>query len=188
MSDEIVNFIRQRASHADLSLPAPSQEEWLKILDAASRAPDHGNLKPWRFRVYQGEGRRKIGELYWQHALAEVPDLSEEKKEAFIKKAYRAPSILLVYANVQTHPKVPDFEQVMATSAAAQLALLGLESLGYGGIWRTGPACFTSKAKVLLSLSEEDQLVGLIYAGTPNSANREVKDTQIENHLEWVTD
>lgn len=188
MSVEIVNFIRQRASHADLSEPAPSREEWLQVLDAAGRAPDHGNLKPWRFRIYQGEGRRRIGELYWQHALAEVPSLAPEKKEAFIKKAYRAPSIVLVYAHAQAHPKVPDFEQVMATSAATQLLLLGLEAIGYGAIWRTGPACFTPQAKQLLALGEEDHLVGLLYVGTPNGANKIVQDTQIADLVEWVTD
>ncbi|TPE55517.1 nitroreductase [Maribrevibacterium harenarium] len=186
MSKEFVSFMRRRVSAATLDIPAPNKAEWRTILDAASRAADHGNLKPWRFRVYQGEARAQIGEIYWQHAKAEVPELPEDKKAGFVKKAYRAPAILMVYANVVEHPKVPRDEQIMATAAAAQQALLGLDAYGFGGIWRTGPACFTEQTKQLLGLAPNEEVVGLIYCGTPTQDLVYVGDTGIDDRLTFV--
>jgi nitroreductase len=188
MSKEFITFMRNRVSQPLLDDPAPKEEEWVSILDAASRAADHGNLKPWRFRIYEGEGRRKLGQIYWHYALSEVDSMPKSKEDAFIKKAYRAPSVLLVYTCVQDHPKVPAIEQVMATSAAAQQVLLGLEALGYGAMWRSGPACFTQKTKELLSLNQSDQIVGLIYVGTPKEKSKPVTETKLNERLEWVRD
>lgn len=188
MSEEFVNFIRNRVSQPILEEPAPSKEDWYRVLDAASRAADHGNLKPWRFRVYEGEGRGKLGEIYWQHAVSEVPDLPETKKASFLKKAYRAPSVLLVYAHIQEHPKVPAIEQIMAVSAASQQVLLALNALGFGAIWRTGPACFTQRTKSILGLEDNEQIVGLIYTGTATSHGSVPKETGIEERLDWICD
>ncbi|MBR7890297.1 nitroreductase [Marinomonas sp. A79] len=189
MSHEFISFMRNRVSHANLTSPAPSEKEWMSILAAASRAADHGNLKPWRFCVFEGEGRAQLGQIYWQHAVSEVSTISPEKEEAFIKKAYRAPTVLLVYAHVQEHPKVPAIEQIMAASAATQQVLLGLNALGYGAIWRSGPACFTQKTKDLLSLDNNDQIIGLIYVGTPATDKANTPhDVELDKLVTWVRD
>jgi nitroreductase len=188
MSKEFITFMRNRVSQPALNFPAPTEKEWVSILSAASRAADHGNLKPWRFCVFEGEGRAKLGKIYWHHALSEVDLMPESKEDAFVKKAYRAPAVLLVYARIQDHPKVPPVEQIMAASAAAQQVLLGLNALGYGGMWRSGPACFTQKTKELLSLQDNDQIIGLIYAGTPKEEPSNIPQVDLSTHLEWVRD
>ncbi|UTW01444.1 nitroreductase [Marinomonas rhizomae] len=188
MSKEFITFMRNRVSQPALDLPAPSETEWCSILEAASRAADHGNLKPWRFCIFEGEGRAKLGQIYWHHALSEVDSMPESKEEAFIKKAYRAPAVLMVYARIQDHPKVPAIEQIMAASAAAQQVLLGLNALGYGAMWRSGPACFTQKTKDLLSLKPNEQIIGLIYTGTPTEKQDLIREVELESHLTWVRD
>ena len=187
MSNDFIKFMRNRVSQPALASPGPSKEEWLEVLDAASRAADHRNLKPWRFRVYEGEGRNRIGQIYWQQALSELDDLDPSKEASFVKKAFRAPTILLVYAHIQEHSAVPDIEQIMATAAAAQQSMLGLNALGYGTMWRSGSACFTSKTKELLELDAEDQIVGLIYVGTPTAKPTAPEDTGIKERIEWVS-
>ena len=188
MSKEFIKFMRDRVSQSALTNPAPTDNEWESIISAASRAADHGSLKPWRFRIYEGEGRAKLGQVYWQHALSEVDSIPADKEGAFVKKAYRAPVVLLIYAHIQEHAKVPAIEQIMAASAAAQQVLLGLNALGYGGIWRSGPACSTQKTKMLLSLEENDQIIGLIYAGTPKEKSTFTPEVDLNTHLEWVRD
>ncbi|MCO4785779.1 nitroreductase family protein [Marinomonas atlantica] len=188
MSKDFLRFIRDRVSNNQLVEPAPSHEEWLEILDAASRAADHGNLKPWRFKIFEGEGRRKVGEVYWRHAKSEVEQLSDDKAEVFIKKAFRAPTVLLVYADIVDHPKVPEFEQLMAVAASAQQVLLGVEALDYAGIWRTGPAVFTDDAKEQLGLEPNQQVVGLIYVGTASVQAKRVEDTGITERITFVSE
>lgn len=178
--------MRDRVSNPQLTEPAPTRDQWWDLLDAASRAADHGGLKPWRFKVFEGEARAKIGQAYWLHAKSEVAQLTDDKADSFIKKAFRAPQILLVYADVVAHPKVPEFEQLMAVAAAAQQALLGLNAFGYAGIWRTGPAVFTDEAKALWGLSENQQVVGLIYAGTAAHEVARVENTGLVERLVFV--
>lgn len=188
MSNQVIEFMRNRVSQAALEAPGPNKEEWLDVLNAASRAADHGGLKPWRYKVYEGEGRNKIGQIYWQQALSEVPSLDPSKEASFIKKAFRAPTVLLVYAHTQVHPKVPAIEQIMTTAAAAQQAMLGLNALGYGTMWRSGPACFTQKTKDLLGLEMNEQIVGLIYVGTPTANKPKApEETGLDERLEWVS-
>jgi len=55
-------------------------------------------------------------------------------------------------------------------------------------MWRSGPACFTQKTKDLLNLQESDQIVGLIYVGTPTSTPKVPEETDFASRLEWVTE
>lgn len=188
MSQAFISFMRNRVSHAALTSPAPSESEWIAVLAAASRAADHGNLKPYRFCIFEGEGRARLGQIYWQHALSEVSSIPPDKEEVFVKKAYRAPTVLLVYAHIQEHSKVPAIEQVMAASAVTQQVLLGLNALGYGAIWRSGPACYTQKTKDILSLDSSDQIIGLLYVGTPQEQDKRIPEVSLNSHLKWVRD
>lgn len=182
---EFIQFMRERSSQNALLQPAPTKDEWVSILEAASRAADHGAIKPWRYRVYSGNSLDQIGECYWQHALATTPEMPLSKKDNFIQKAHRAPSVLVVYATLENHPKVPEIEQTMAVAAAAQQALLAIESLGYGAIWRTGPVAHSELTKTLLALGEQDQIVGFIYVGTPKLTDKKVKEVDLDGRLEW---
>lgn len=182
---DIIEFIRNRTSQAALIEPAPKRDEWVEILSAASRAADHGCLKPWRYRIYQGQSLDQLGECYWQHAQAETPSLESSKKAGFINKAHRAPAVLVVYAALEQHPKVPEIEQTMAVAAATQQVLLGLSAKGYGAIWRTGPVAHSELTKSLLGLNDNHQIIGFIYAGTPKKAEQKIKNVDLEGRLEW---
>ena len=51
-----------RSSAVRLVEPGPGRAELRRILAAGVRAPDHGRLQPWRFRVLEGDARRGLGE------------------------------------------------------------------------------------------------------------------------------
>jgi len=182
---EFIQFMRERSSQNALLKPAPSKGEWQCILEAASRAADHGAIKPWRYQIYSGQSLDLLGECYWQHALATTPDMPLAKKDNFIQKAHRAPAVLVVYAALEDHNKVPEIEQTMAVSAATQQVLLGLEAFGYGAIWRTGPVAHSDLTKQLLKIDNKHQIIGFIYVGTPKSADKKVKEVDLTGHLEW---
>ncbi len=186
MSSDIIRAMRTRASQNQLSGQGPTKAQWFDVLDAASRAADHGGIKPWRFRIFEGDAREQLGECYWQFAKSEVNELPESKRESFIKKALRAPSVLMAYASLEDHPKVPEIEQTMAVAASCQQVLLGLESLGYGAIWRTGPVAHSELTKSVLGLQENDQVVGFIYVGQTTEEKPYVEDTGIQSRVSWA--
>ncbi|EAQ63352.1 nitroreductase family protein [Marinomonas sp. MED121] len=182
---EFIQFMRERSSQNALLSPAPLKEEWQSVLEAASRAADHGAIKPWRYRIYSGKSLDLLGECYWQHALASTPEMPISKKDNFIQKAHRAPAVLLVTAALVEEAKVPKIEQTMAVAAATQQVLLGLEALGYGAIWRTGPVAHSQLTKSILGIEDHHQVIGFVYVGTAKALDKRVKEVDLTGHIEW---
>ena len=54
---------RRSGSAKAMTDPGPSPDQLRQILTVGTRVPDHGKLAPWRFIVFEGEGRSRMGEL-----------------------------------------------------------------------------------------------------------------------------
>ena len=61
---DALTLLHERSSMGKLGAPAPSAGQLEAIYQAALRAPDHKELRPWRFIEFSGEGRERLGELY----------------------------------------------------------------------------------------------------------------------------
>ncbi len=159
-----------RASPLTLGEPAPDAETELRIIAAALRAPDHGRLRPWAFISIRGEDRLRLGEILASSfrlreslAVAEAADRERQK-------ALRAPLILVVAARITDNPKVPAIEQIISAGAAAQNIMLASHALGFGAMWKTGPAAYHPIVKEALGLRPNDHIAGFIYIGTTVAA------------------
>jgi nitroreductase len=159
-------LLKSRASNGKLTEPAPDAESLRFALEAAARTPDHGALRPWRVHLVRGAARDKLGALMAEAARKQNPNLSAEELDKTRAKALRAPLIIVVSAAVQTHPKIPAIEQVLAAGAAAQNILLALYARGFSALWRTGGPAYDPDVKRAFGLRAEDALVAFIYAGT----------------------
>lgn len=135
---EALDALLTRVSHARLSDPAPSPEQLDRLFRVALRAPDHGQLRPWRFIVVEGEGRRALGDLYARALASRQPDAAEEALAKARNMPLRAPLLVVAVACLQDHPKVPHGEQLLAAGCAAHGLVLGAYAQGLGAMWRTG--------------------------------------------------
>jgi len=157
--------ILTRTSALKLGEPAPSHAHIEQIIEAGTRAPDHGRLRPWRFIVLEGAVRTKLGDAMAAMLLAKVPDIGTDQLNGERAKALRAPTIIAVAAKI-TRGKIPEIEQVLAAGAAAQNMFLAAQALGYGVMWKTGGAAYDKNVKALLGLAPEDHIVAWLYVGT----------------------
>ncbi|WP_299497270.1 NAD(P)H nitroreductase [uncultured Shewanella sp.] len=173
-----LDLLLTRQSTPRLTTPGPTQAQLEVILNAGARVPDHAGLTPWEFIIAQNEGLNKLGEIFKQAAENEGSD------EAFIEKAckmpQRAPMVITVVAKTQVHQKVPILEQHLSAGCAVMAMQQAAFAQGLGGIWRTGPLSFNADVHQLLGLSEQDQIVGFLYLGTPvlNAPTKAVKAGQ----------
>src|SRR5690625_6779573 len=71
---DAISALHERVSIAKVTAPAPNAEQREAIFRAATRAADHKRLRPWRFLVIEGEGLRRLGDLFETAALEEAPD------------------------------------------------------------------------------------------------------------------
>jgi nitroreductase len=136
------------------------------ILHAASRAPDHGRLKPWKLIVLEGSNREPFAAAAAQAKRRRTPALTDEQVAADRDKILRSPTLIVAGCSVRAHPKVPEIEQVIATGAAVENLFLAAHGLGYGVMWKTGAAAYDPEVKSTLGLDPADHIVGIIHLGT----------------------
>lgn len=163
---DLLEGIRSRTTAAKLKAPGPTREHIEHIIGAAVHAPDHGRLRPWRFVVLQGAARERLGDAMAKKLVEKLPDASPDQLENERRKALRAPTIIVAAARITKSGKIPEIEQIEAVTAAVQNMLLAAHALGYGAMWKTGPAAYDPNIKVMLGLAPEDHVVALLYVGT----------------------
>lgn len=183
----ILHFIQQRNSAIKLIAPAPSPKELDQLIQAALRAPDHARLKPARFLTVSGDGLGRLGQLFVDATEKNLDTaLSDEQKTDILALTQRAPMILIPYAHLQNHPKVPEIEQKLSVACAVQNILLGCESLGYQAIWRTGEMAYDAFVSQSLGLESNEVLLGFIYIGTQTGRVKPIPSYDNEDFIrDW---
>ncbi len=192
---DLFEAIATRRSIARLGEPAPDDDQLRRILRAAACAPDHGELRPFRFTVLRGPALVSFGYVLEDSYLARCADRGVEpmaaKADKERTKLGRAPLVVVFSAVRSMSVTVPWEEQVAACAAAAQNALLAATALGFGSMWRTGEPCYDGRVKAALGLRQEDAMVGFLYFGTPLPDGR-VKGPRVTDLdglvQEWVPD
>ncbi|ODA71623.1 nitroreductase [Streptomyces sp. AVP053U2] len=171
----VLNAVLTRRSAPRLAEPVPDPAELARLVQAAATAPDHGRLRPWRLVAVSGDERARHGDV-----LAEAADTPEQARRA-AAKPLRAPLLLtIVHRPVPDHPKVPEWEQLAATTGMVTTLSLLLHSHGFASIWRTGAAIQAPQVHKYLGIDDDEQLLGWLYVGTrcaSDAADRRPLDT-----------
>lgn len=162
---DTLEAVASRASATRLGDPGPTADDLETIIAAATRAPDHGRLTPWRFVVFEGAGRERLGELLVRSLARRDPDADAKALEREAAKVLRAPVVIAVVAAIQAG-KIPEIEQVLAVGAGVQNMILAAHALGYGTMWKTGAPAYDPELKTDLGFSEADHIVAFVYLGT----------------------
>jgi len=183
---DAIELLTQRTSCGMLEAPAPTPKQLELMFQAASRAPDHGLLRPYRFLTIQGEALDRLGQLYLEASLAKNPDLEESQRNRLLNMPRRAPMILVAIAVKQDHPKVPEIEQVMTAACAAQAVVQAAYAQGVGAMWRSGDLMFDRTVQKGLGLSGNEEIVGFIYLGQPMRDRQAPEADQSQFVTEWT--
>lgn len=164
-TQEILDFIKSRRSIGNLVAPAPSHEQIEQAIEVAMSAPDHKDLNPYRFVILEGNALTQLGDALKTAAIAQG-----ETDEATLTKTHnmpnRAPMIIACVTDFKDHDKVPQWEQIAASSAAVQNLLLALTAQGFASVWRTGPLANEPAVKQFFNLSGDNQVIAFVYVGT----------------------
>jgi nitroreductase len=154
-----------RTSNNMLTEPVPSDRDLETIFQAATHAPDHGRLRPWRFVVIKGDARNEFVKVLQAATKARKPEATENDLKLLANKFLMQPMIIAVGAKV-TEGKIPEIEQVLSAGAAAMNILNAIHALGFAGKWVTGDNCYDPNVNGALGFTKPDRLIGFIYVGT----------------------
>lgn len=188
---EVIEAIRTRRSVGQLKDTVPDQEIIGQMLESARWAPNHYKTEPWRFTVLTGEGRsKKLGEAYAKITLEKHESPTEEESrsayERGVKKAKRAPVVIVVSVEPDSKDKVEWVEELAATSCAVQNMMLAAHSLGLGTKWRTGKPVYHPFMKEAFDVSSEGVVAGLLYVGYPEIVPNAPEKKAVHEFTTWI--
>lgn len=156
----------ERRSTSTLVGPEPTPAEIELILRAATTAPDHGQLRPYRFLVVRGEGRRAFGDALAAAAQEARADISPAMVDKVRNKAFAAPALIALVAK-PSPGKIPAWEQIATASCAGFAMVLAADALGLGAIWKSTPFPEGTELRARLGMAPDDRLLGWINLGHP---------------------
>ncbi|MFE1476617.1 nitroreductase [Streptomyces cyaneofuscatus] len=178
----VLDAVLTRRSAPRLTEPAPNPADLERLVQAAATAPDHGRLRPWRLVVVSGDERARLGD-----AFGEAADTPEQTRRA-AAKPLRAPLLLTIVHRPVPNLKVPEWEQLAATTGMVTTLSLLLHCQGFASIWRTGVAIEAPQVHKYLGVDDDEQLLGWLYVGTryaSDAADRRPFDTPAR--ITWHT-
>jgi nitroreductase len=162
-----------------------------QMLENANWAPTHKFTEPWRFIVYTGEGRKKLGAI--QAALYEKKTkadgtFDEVKYTNMLTKPLESSHILLVYMKRDEKKSLPEIEEIGSTFIAIQNMHLTASALGVGAYLSTGGVTFYKDANEAFGLAAEDKILGFFHVGVPKHTNQVSRRNPIAEKVQWVSE
>jgi nitroreductase len=162
-----------------------------QMLENANWAPTHKFTEPWRFIVYSGEGRKKLGaiqaRLYENKTKAEGT-FDEAKYNTLLTKPLESSHIILVYMKRDEKKSVPEMEELGSTFIAIQNMHLTASALGAGAYLSTGGPTFYKDANEAFGLAPEDKILGFFHVGIPKHTNQVSRRNPITEKVKWVNE
>jgi nitroreductase len=166
MNDTIALLRRRRSvPPALMTGPAPTPEELTTILTIASRVPDHGKLAPWRFVLFEGRARERVGRIALGLRLEEKPDLGEAARAEELRRFARAPAVVGVVSRAAPHVKIPEWEQILSAGAACMSMIVAARALGFSATWLTEWPAYDARFRAAIGLAEHEKIAGFIHIG-----------------------
>lgn len=162
---------RRSGSAKAMTGPGPSKKQLAQILAAGGRVPDHGKLFPWRFIIFEGRGRERMGDILAEAMQAEGERAKqvEEERGRFL----RAPLVIGVVSAAREHIKIPVWEQELSAGAVCQNILIAAHALGFVGNWLTEWYGYHPLVKERMGLKPGERMAGFIYIGKSDVALEE---------------
>lgn len=162
--DEFSDLVRSRRTSMIVDQTRDVPVELIaELCGLATWAPNHKKTWPWRFALFTGDGRARLGD-----AMAEEMErggFGDDAKRAKTRAKYlRTPATLVVgcapHDNEMLHAENRD-----AVAAGIQNLLLGATALGLASFWSTPALTQPPSVLELCDFDPGDRIVGIIYLG-----------------------
>lgn len=136
------------------------------ILEAANQAPSHRKTEPWRYRVYQKQGKGVLlGEMKMLYEARNGEDSWDDKLEKkFSKKIGQSPVVLVIFLHRDPEESVPEWEEIAAVGCSVQNLWTSLDQYGLGGYW-SSPGFLCGDYGEYPGTPDNYRCLGMFYLG-----------------------
>lgn len=163
---------RQTVLPKRLFAPGPSDEQLRQLLLAAAAAPDHGQIRPWRFVIVPQGRRALLAEAFEQSLLQRDAAASPAEREAAREKAFRAPLVMLAVVRLGVQRAdggelpVPAAERYVSLGCALQNMLLMAHAMGFAASLTSGQSMGSAALRALFGLAADEEALCFVNVGT----------------------
>lgn len=157
-------------------------EEIRELLESVRYAPTHRLTEPWRIRVFMNDHKTELAEALKESIdkAAGKPGNGERTKEKFDQSQ----AILVVSYEKDAQKRVPEWEELAATSMAVQNLWIYTHALGMGGYLSTGKTAVETVTK-FVEADEGEVVVGLFYLGRHDHTPRKRPAKSVDEFTKW---
>jgi nitroreductase len=155
---------RRSSSAKAMKGPGPDADQLRWILSAGVRVPDHGKLTPWRFILFEGEGRARMGAILVD-IMTDAPEVSPERLEQERGRFMRAPVVIGVVSRAREQLPVPLWEQELSAGAVCMNILIAAHAMGFQASWITEWCAYHPRVLDRIGLKPTERIAGFIYIG-----------------------
>lgn len=144
----------------DRAVPEPLV---VQLCSLATSAPNHKKTWPWRFALFTGVGRARLGETMVDDMIA--ADFGDDGKRTKTATKYlRTPAVLVVGSTPHDNEML-DRENRDAVAAGIQNILLAATATGLASFWSTPALRRPPRVLELCGFDRADEIVGIVYLG-----------------------
>jgi nitroreductase len=178
---------RQHIGPKNLAEPGPDEATLRAILSAGAAAPDHRQLRPWRFLVLGPAARDKLSQVFAEALQARDPLATPQQLDEARDKALRGPVLLMAIADLRADaPEVAPAERLVSLGCVIQNILLAAQARGFGSGLSSGRAMDSAAMRVAFDLAAGEQAVCFITLGTPRRARPMRLRPAVDDFVRWV--
>lgn len=158
------------------------------VLRNGTWAPNHGMTQPWRFQVFTGDSRKRLGRFLADTYKVLTPD--ENFREMKFRKMYERPmkSSVVVAVTMQRDPrgKIKEIEEIEAVACCIQNMYLTCTAYGIGAFWSSPAVIYSPDMNHFLNIGEDDKCLALFYMGYPKEEWPKGYRKPLENLTQWI--
>ncbi|MBO9572028.1 MAG: nitroreductase [Chitinophagaceae bacterium] len=161
----------------------------LELLQLADAAPTHAKTEPWRFIVFSGDNVKKFTKRHAELYKLNTPEASftQQKYDNLEKLGDNVSHIIISWMKRVPSHKIPEIEEISATSAAIQNILLAATEKGIASFWSTGGLTHHPALHKEFNLGEEDIVLAILYLGYTNEPFTEGnRIIPLQDKIEWI--
>lgn len=167
---QLLMHTRQTILPKRLHEPGPNAQQLHALLAAAATAPDHDQLRPWRFVQVPDDQRAALGEVFAQALRERDTQATTEQLDQAREKALRAPLLLLLVVNAACGDADIDLsERLISAGCAVQNMLLMATAQGFGSALTSGKALKSQPLRAFFGLADQEHAPCFISVGTAHT-------------------
>src|SRR5260221_3960295 len=138
----VFETIKKRRSLGMMTQERPSRQQIARLLEAATHAPNHHKVEPWKFIVLAGKAREDLGIIMAESLASHLDETASNKAQARLNKErtklLRSPVVIAVVAQPPRLPNVLEIENLVCRPLLVKKKLLAAVEIGHACMWRNG--------------------------------------------------